>query len=60
MAWAALSIYWPMDLGMGPRALALLVLAPQAATVVLAVLALRSRAMPDVVSGRLEAMAVAR
>ncbi|HXU03285.1 MAG TPA: glycosyltransferase family 87 protein [Polyangia bacterium] len=45
-AWLALSIYWPLDWPLGPRALALLTLVPQAATVAVAAVALRSPAPP--------------
>jgi hypothetical protein len=40
LGWAALSVYVPTDLGVGPRALALLHLAPQAATIAVTVIAL--------------------
>ena len=47
-AWLALSFYWPIDRPLDPRALALITLVPTAATVVVAVLALRPQreAMP--------------
>ena len=41
-AWIALSVYWPIDWPLDPRVLALLTLLPQAVTVAVAALALRS------------------
>jgi hypothetical protein len=42
-AWVMLSIYWPVDGRIDPRALALATLVPQALMIVLAVVALRGR-----------------
>jgi alpha-1,2-mannosyltransferase len=47
-AWLALSFYWPIDWPLDPRALALLILVPQAVTVAVAALALRPRAAQPV------------
>ena len=43
-AWLALGVYWPIDWPLDPRVLALVTLVPQAVTVAVAVLALRSHA----------------
>jgi hypothetical protein len=43
-AWLALNIYWPLDWPLDPRVLALVTLVPQAVTVAIAALALRSQA----------------
>jgi hypothetical protein len=44
LGWAALSIYWPLDGGLDPRSLAVLILVPQIATLVVTILALRPSA----------------
>jgi hypothetical protein len=54
--WAALNVFYPLDWGMDPRALALLSALPQAVTVFVAVLALR-RPRGDAPSGEPAAVA---
>jgi hypothetical protein len=48
--WLALSVYWPIDWGLDPRWISLLMVVPQTGMVVVAVLALRRNPWP--VSGR--------
>jgi len=43
LAWAALSVYWPIDWAVDPRLLAVATAVPQTAIVVLAILVLRRR-----------------
>jgi hypothetical protein len=49
-AWLTLSIYWPIDWSLDPRALALVTLVPQAVTVAVAVVALRPPAPQAIAS----------